>query len=70
MTGSPPLRASSRRASLRRIFGLPLALAAVTLCGLVAALIGDGAWDHGSTLVLLVPLAVIGWKVVVAWRRA
>ena len=65
MTGSPP-----RRASLRRIFGVPLALAVVTLCGLLAALIGDGLWDYGSALALLVPLGVLGWKVVVAWRRA
>ena len=65
MTGSAP-----HRASMRRIFGVPLALAVVTLCGLLAALIGDGVWDYGSALVLLVPLAVIGWKVAVAWRKA
>lgn len=51
-------RGASRR-TLRQIFAAPLALAAVTAGGLVAALIGDGVWDALSWIMLGVPLAAL-----------
>ncbi|MBX3479339.1 MAG: hypothetical protein KF842_02995 [Caulobacter sp.] len=44
-----------------KIFGWPILLALVSLIGLVAALIGDGAWDGLSWLCLAAPLAVLVW---------
>ncbi|WP_340119248.1 hypothetical protein [Pelagibius sp. 7325] len=46
---------------LRRVFGVPLAIAFVTLAGLVAALLGDGLLNALSWTGLTVPLAVILW---------
>lgn len=44
-----------------RVFGAPLALAVLSLIGLLSALIGDGAFDTLSWLTLAAPIAVIGW---------
>jgi hypothetical protein len=49
------------RLSLRRVFGIPLAIAIVSGIGLAAALFGDDAWDALSWLALAVPVAVCGW---------
>jgi hypothetical protein len=49
-----------------RIFRWPLLIAAVTLAGLLSALIGDGAYDVLSWLLLAALLGVIA----VLWRRA
>ena len=47
--------------SRRQIWGVPLLLAALTLIGLVSALLGDGAWDLVSALALGAPVAVGAW---------
>jgi len=49
------------------VFGAPLAIAAISIVGLVAALLGDGAYDVMSWIGLAVPLLVIGWAL--RWRR-
>ncbi len=48
----------SRRASRWRTWRSPVAIGIVSLGGLVAALVGDGAWDAASWLALGLPLAV------------
>ena len=47
------------------IFAMPIALAALTLLGLVSALLGDGWRDVLSWAALGTPLAVLAW----AWCR-
>jgi uncharacterized membrane protein YczE len=47
--------------TLWRIFRIPLLIAAVTLVGLLSALLGDGPWDALSWAALALPLAVIAW---------
>ncbi len=55
----------SRKPSFVRTFGAPAAIAAASVVGLVAALVGDGAYDWISWIGLAVPLAAIAW----AWAR-
>jgi hypothetical protein len=45
--------------SLRRIFRWPAIIAAASLTGLLSALIGDGAWD-GLSWIMLAPPVLIG----------
>lgn len=45
----------------QRPFAIPIALAAVTLVGLVAALTGDGWRDAMSWIALAAPVAATGW---------
>ncbi|MDB5974160.1 MAG: hypothetical protein JWR07_920 [Nevskia sp.] len=47
-----------RGGDVRRVFGMPLLLALLSLLGLVSALLGDGAWDALSWLALGIPVAV------------
>ncbi|WP_119301508.1 hypothetical protein [Dongia deserti] len=49
------------RLSLRQVFAAPLAIAIVSIIGLVSALVGDDIWDVLSWLTLAVPVAVILW---------
>ena len=42
-----------------RVFRWPLALAVLSLVGLVSALVGDGPWDALSWFALGIPLVVI-----------
>ena len=42
--------------TLRAIFAAPLAIGALSLVGLVAALVGDGLWDAVSWVTLAVPV--------------
>jgi hypothetical protein len=42
--------------SLVQIFAGPLAIAAVSLAGLLSALVGDGWWDVASWIALGLPL--------------
>jgi len=51
-----------RALPLRRVFGAPLAIALVSLAGLVAALLGDGLLNALSWTGLTVPLAAILWS--------
>tara|TARA_R110002167_G_scaffold1352_2_gene6021 strand:- start:7943 stop:8125 length:183 start_codon:yes stop_codon:yes gene_type:complete len=53
MTRSPP--------GLVGIFAIPLALALVSLIGLVGALLGDGAWDLIGAGLLATTLVAILW---------
>lgn len=50
-----------RPQGLARIFAAPGAIAALSLFGLVAALIGDGPWDAAGWLGLTAPLAALAW---------
>ncbi|WJR80286.1 hypothetical protein [Bradyrhizobium sp. NP1] len=53
--------------TLRAIFAAPFAVGALSLVGLVAALVGDGAWDAVSWVTLAVPVLLF---VRFVWRRA
>ena len=46
---------------LSRVFAIPLLLGVLSAFGLVAALVGDGAWDVAGWLTLGVPLIVVAW---------
>lgn len=50
-----------RRPDLFRIFAVPTAIAALSLAGLVAALVGDGLWDAAGWLGLAAPFAAFFW---------
>lgn len=49
------------RQSLRAIFAIPLAIAVLSIVGLISALTGDGARDALSWLALAVPVIAVGW---------
>lgn len=49
---------------LRRTFAVPALIAASSLVGLVAALLGDGPWDLVSWIGLSPPVAAV----ILAWR--
>lgn len=46
---------------MRAIFALPLAIALLSIVGLVSALTGDGFRDALSWAALGVPVAAVGW---------
>lgn len=46
-----------------RIFAVPALLFAVSLAGLIAALVGDGPWDAAGWLGLGAPVAATAWAV-------
>ena len=46
----------------RKVYGAALAIAVITIYGLISALLGDGVWDVLSWVALAIPLAVIAWK--------
>lgn len=48
--------------SLRQIFLWPMVLGAMTVIGLISALLADGVWDVLSWLMLLVPVALGIWR--------
>ena len=52
---------SRKDQSLAAIFAAPLALAALSLTGLIAALLADGAWDVIGAALLAAPVAAILW---------
>lgn len=56
------------RSSLRRIFLAPALIAVLCGVGLVAALVGDGAYDLLSWIGLSAPVAAIGWALL--YRRS
>ncbi|WP_232417866.1 hypothetical protein [Methyloversatilis thermotolerans] len=51
------------------IFRWPLLIALLTLAGLLAALVGDDAWDAVSWALLSVPVALCGYFSFVRGRR-
>jgi hypothetical protein len=61
MTASQP-----HRRTFLEIFAAPLAVALISLVGLLAALIGDGWWDGLSWVALAVPALLYLYFV---WRR-
>jgi uncharacterized membrane protein YjjP (DUF1212 family) len=52
--------------SVRETYQWPVALALITLCGLLFALFGDGVWDVASWMLLAVPLIVLVSQLVVS----
>ncbi|MEW5688384.1 MAG: hypothetical protein AB1942_25990 [Pseudomonadota bacterium] len=50
-----------RPPQLVRIFGVPALIAALSLFGLIAALIGDGPWDAAGWLGVFAPFAALVW---------
>jgi len=44
-----------------RIWGWPVAIAIVTLAGLIAGLAGDGRWDWLAALCLGLPVVLSVW---------
>lgn len=53
---------------LRRIFGVPLLLAVLSVAGLIVALTGDGWRDGASWLALGIPVLAVGWAMTVKRR--
>lgn len=54
---------------LRAIFAVPAVVAALSLFGLIAALIGNGVWDWIGWLTLGVSMAVLGWALIARRHR-
>ena len=52
---------SRKDQSLAAIFAAPLALAVLSLTGLIGALLADGAWDWVGAALLATPVAAILW---------
>ena len=52
---------SRKDQSLAAIFAAPLLLAALSLTGLIGALLADGAWDVIGAALLAAPVAAILW---------
>jgi hypothetical protein len=52
--------------NVRQIFAAPVAVAIVSLVGLLAALVGDGWWDAASWAALAVPVALY---LLFLWQR-
>lgn len=48
----------SRRQTLGQIFAAPMVIGALSVVGLISALVGDGVWDGLSWLTLGVPVAL------------
>lgn len=44
-----------------KLWGWPIALGLLTVVGLIAALLGDGALDYLSAVALGIPVLVGGW---------
>lgn len=55
--------------SVWRIFAIPTVLFALSLFGLIAALLGDGIWDLMGWLGLLAPVAATAWALAVRKHR-
>jgi len=53
--------ASPRRSTAWRVFRIPALLAAVSIFGLISALLGDGIWNGLSWVALGVPLLVVAY---------
>ena len=62
--------ANGRYGRAGRIFGAPILLAALTVFGLLAALLGEGWWHALAWLALSIPLASIARSVALRGVRA
>jgi len=51
----------TRKATLARTFAMPLLLAALSLTGLIGALLADGAWDWIGAGLLGSVVAAVVW---------
>lgn len=63
----PDLRNSSR---IAKVFGVPAALAMLTLLGLLVALFDDGVLDALAWCALALPVAIVPWAMLKARRAA
>lgn len=59
----------SARLTAGQIWGMPVLLGAISLVGLLSALLGDGGWDVVSGLGLGLPNGMILWYVVRSRRN-
>ncbi len=50
---------TARGSGFLYVFGVPMILAALSVFGVVSALLGDGVWDVLSWITLSIPVAVI-----------
>lgn len=57
-------RHNPRDLSLWAIFRAPIVLFALSLIGLVGALLQDGVWDWAFAALLVSPILATGWAVV------
>jgi xanthosine utilization system XapX-like protein len=57
----------SGRQSLAGVFAAPAVIAALSLIGLVGALLGDDVWDWAGCVLAAAPLAATAWAL--ALRR-
>ena len=55
---------SRKDLGLRAIFGIPAILFALTLTGLIGALLEDGLWDHLGAALLTAWLIVLAWALI------
>ncbi|WP_218160498.1 hypothetical protein [Spirosoma endophyticum] len=55
--------------SFWHVWAIPTLLAVVSLFGLISALVGDDFLDLLSWITLTIPLAVITWFVVIAFKK-
>jgi membrane protein implicated in regulation of membrane protease activity len=62
--------ANGRYGRTGRIFGAPILLAALTVFGLLAALLGEGWWHALAWLALSIPLVSIVWCVLLRGARS
>jgi hypothetical protein len=53
---------SGARVQRIRVWPIPIALAVASAVGLLAALIGDGAWDALSWICLGAPIVAMAWS--------
>jgi hypothetical protein len=44
-----------------QIFWIPIAIAAITVFGLLSALLGDGLWDASSWIALAAPVGITAY---------
>ena len=51
----------SRRQTNGQIFAIPIVLGALSVIGLVSALVGDGVWDGVSWVTLAIPILLCGY---------
>ena len=49
------------RLQIGLVFAAPVVLAALSLTGLVGALLGDGAWDRMGAGLLAAPVVAVVW---------